>query len=620
MGEQSNLERLIVARRMKNAKRKKKIPPEVIKEQVKDHCTFYRRNWNIYAKHELGIKLFFFQEVAIYLCGVSDVFYMMCSRGLSKTFMAAVIAVIQAMLYPRSEIVLTATTIKTARKMVDEKIKRELCGVFSPKLKWLYEHGLIKFTDNQDEVKIDFLFNGSSIVVLPQQESSRGSRAVMLLFEECRLLKKSMVDSVFVPMRHARVPAYRANIEKYKNDPLLVERAKIIYLTSTRYKHEWFWRQWITTVNNHFGNKRLKYNMFAGDMYTAIEHGFLTQEDIESGKIGMSDMEYRMEYLNEPIGEVEGAFYTLEMFKKNSIIQRGLVPPTYEEYITKYYKGELPWFREKKKDELRVIYVDFAFTDTTNKRKDSDNTVIGCMSGFPNDALDKILRNAEYMETYSGGKKDESILRIRELFYFYDADVLIVDARNGGEDRMIDLTKPFEHEELGLHMNGLGIYKDDEILSYFTTAAKVDNLRKRTVDPNAIPVMIPVYGQDDRNNNYHLAMKTALENGTFRLLIDEIELKNELSEEGIWAMMTPNERMRTSLGHVQLDMMVEEAIKLEQSLKKGFIALNVVGSNKRDRIVATEYANYFFHLQELNMLKKKYTPEVDYSAWNMWGQ
>lgn len=619
MDEKTNLEKLIIARRMKNNKKKKRIPESVYKEQTKDWCTFYRRNWNIYAKHSLGIKLHFFQEVAIYLCGISDVFYMMCSRGLSKTFMAAIIAVIEAMLYPRSEIVLTATTIKTARKMVNEKIRDELCSVFSPKLKWLYDNGFIKFVDNEDEVRIKFLFNDSSITVLPQQESARGSRATMLVFEECRLLKKVMVDSVFIPMRHARVPAYRANNDEYKKDPLLIERAKIIYLTSTRYKYEWFWRQWVITVNNFFGNKKLKYNIFAGDMYVATAHGFMTDEDIEAGKIGMSDMEFRMEYLNEPIGEVEGAFYTLEMFKKNSIIQRGLVPPTYEEYITKYYKGELPWFREKKKDEIRAIYVDFAFTDTVSKTKDSDNTVIGCMSGFPNDTTDKVLRNIEYMETYSGGKKDESILRIRELFFFYDADVLIVDARNGGEDRMIDLTKPFYHEEMGLNMNGFGMYRDDEILSYFTAQAKVENLRKRTVDPNAIPVIIPVYGQDDRNNNYHLAMKAALENGSIRLLIDEIELKNELSEEGLWAMMSPNERMRHSLGHVQLDIMVEEAIKLEQSLKKGFIALNVVGSNKRDRIVATEYANYFFHLLELKMLKKKYTPDVDYSAWDVWG-
>jgi hypothetical protein len=31
------------------------------------------------------------------------------------------------------------------------------------------------------------------------------------------------------------------------------------------------------------------------------------------------------------------------------------------------------------------------------------------------------------METYSGSEKDESLLRIRELFFYYDADVVLVD-------------------------------------------------------------------------------------------------------------------------------------------------------------------------------------------------
>ena len=95
--------------------------------------------------------------------------------------------------------------------------------------------------------------------------------------------------------------------------------------------------------------------------------------------------------------------------------------------MCEYLRGEVHYFRYKLEDELRTIYVDFAFTDTVKKNQVSDNTVIGCMSGYPNEDRDQILRNLEYMETYSGGKKDESILRIRELFYLYEADVLIVD-------------------------------------------------------------------------------------------------------------------------------------------------------------------------------------------------
>ena len=78
--------------------------------------------------------------------------------------------------------------------------------------------------------------------------------------------------------------------------------------------------------------------------------------------------------------------------------------------------------------------------------------------------------------------------------------------------------------------------------------------------------------------------------------------------------------MRELLGHVQTDITVlDEAIKLQQVIKKGFIALVVAGKNKRDRIVATEYANYFFHLKELEMIKKQSSPDWDESDWQLWG-
>lgn len=419
------LEELIFERK-KRMKRKRKLTPDERKRQVRDWCTFYRRNWNIYAKHELGISLKPFQEIMIYLMGISNVFYMMCGRGLSKTFLAALGGFIKCLLYPHSEVVLTATTIKTAKKMVKNKMEDELCDRFSPKLKWMKEQGLIKFKYDTEEIRVDFLFNGSWILILPETDSSRGERANTLIFEECRLLKKNMVDSVFLPMRHARVPSYRLKPE-YAKDPRLVEQAQIIYLTSTRYKHEWFWNAWKVCVNNFFASKRLVYNVFAGDVLTAIYHKFMTQEDYDIAKRESSDIEIRMEYLNEPQGEIEGSFYTLQMFNSNRIIKHAFVPPTTEEYITEYGRGEFPWFREKQEDELRVLYIDFAFTDTVNANATADNTVIGCMSGYPNENKTRYLRNCDYMETYAGSEKDKSLLRIRELFFYYDADVILVD-------------------------------------------------------------------------------------------------------------------------------------------------------------------------------------------------
>ena len=120
------LEELIMERKKRN-KRKRKLTKDERKRQIKDWCTFYRRNWDIYNTERLGINLKLFQRVAIHLLGISDIFFLMCSRGLSKTFMAALAAFDQCLLYPNSHVVLTATTIKTAKKMVTDKMEDELC-------------------------------------------------------------------------------------------------------------------------------------------------------------------------------------------------------------------------------------------------------------------------------------------------------------------------------------------------------------------------------------------------------------------------------------------------------------------------------------------------------------
>ena len=224
--------------------------------------------------------------------------------------------------------------------MVTDKMEDELCGRFSKVLNWMYENKLITFHYRDEEIVVNFHMNDSWIRVLPAIDSSRGERATMLIFEECRLLKKIIVDSVFVPMRSARVPAYRLKSE-YANDKRLVERTKIIYLTSTRYKHEWFWNAWKACVNNFFASTKLVYNIFAGDILTSVYHNFKTQEDVDADKAQMSDLEVRMELYNEPQGEVEGSFYTLEMFNSNRTIKKAFVPPTTEEYVAKYGRGSL---------------------------------------------------------------------------------------------------------------------------------------------------------------------------------------------------------------------------------------------------------------------------------------
>lgn len=166
------------------------------KTRIKQWTTFFRKNWEIYAEERLRIKLRPFQRIMLHLMGISQVFFAVCSRGLAKTFTVGLASVVYCLLYPYGQVVITASTIDQAKKMVDVKIRNELILKLSPVLHYMYDKGLIKIQSSVDRAEVNF-WNGSNILVMPPLDSSRGARANFLVYEECRLLRKGDVDSIF---------------------------------------------------------------------------------------------------------------------------------------------------------------------------------------------------------------------------------------------------------------------------------------------------------------------------------------------------------------------------------------------------------------------------------------
>lgn len=144
-----------------------------------------------------------------------------------------------------------------------------------------------------------------------------------------------------------------------------------------------------------------------------------------------------MEYYNEPQGGVEGSFYSMEKFKKIKL----LVDLFHQQYMTLYSNiivEKNHGLERKRFEEVRAIYVDFGRTILLEEGK---YTVIGCMCGYPNKQRARMIRDNEVYEIKSGGEKKK---QKRELNYSsFVTDVFIYDNRNIGEDRYIDLSKPY---------------------------------------------------------------------------------------------------------------------------------------------------------------------------------
>ena len=183
-------------------------PPDTFlgDEKNADHfiqwTTFFRRNFHRFAMDYLGIKLYLYQIIILYLMGLNSFFVIIASRADAKSFIVALGACIYCILYPNSMVVIASGTKKQAKLLVSEKIEKELMKMSAPLRKEIR-----KVKDNQNEVIVYFK-NGSTITVVAPGDGGRGYRSTVLVREEFRQIKKEDEDSVLSPYQIVRPVPY----------------------------------------------------------------------------------------------------------------------------------------------------------------------------------------------------------------------------------------------------------------------------------------------------------------------------------------------------------------------------------------------------------------------------
>ena len=573
-------------------------------DNIIEWITVWRRNWHIYVDMVLGIKLRRFQMIMIYLMGVSDVFFAICSRGLSKSFIVGLGAICKMNLYPYSEIVITSSTLPQANKMVEDKIRDELIKKLSPYLLYMYDNEYLIITKSDDGYKITNTLNGSILRVLPCLDSSRGVRATLLIYEECRLLKKGIIDSVFEKMAHPRQAKYLEKPE-YASNKRWLEECQSIYITSARFKFEWFWRTFKDCVTGYYTDKKTRYNIFAGDIFMAIANGLKTWGDYRKSKKMSGEMDFLMEDLNTMVGEAEDAFFTIQSFKDNQIIQKCFRPPT----ITQLYMGEDLGNPQKQEDEIRLIISDFAFANTTSREK-NDNTIIVFMSLHWKG--NRFERRLDYIEGFPASDSLGAADRIRGLIWDYDADYYILDLRNGGEVLFNYLTIPKENPERGVNWDcrGLGLADKYQVVPQ----GKIEDLRSRTVDKNYKPCIIPMIGTSELNSIMWVELKKQLSCNNIKFLVSMQDRQTILEDNGEYFNLTSDELANELVPYGQTDELIREAINLKAEFKNDKVKLVEPRSGTKDRAVVLSYGNYIASLIENEWNKQAQAEEFDINS------
>lgn len=572
--------------------------------RVKNWISFFRRNIEIYIEEYLRISLKPFQRVVFHQMGVSDNYTLICSRGLSKSWMVGTFAFAIADLYPRSEVVITSSTVNQANKMA-EKMLNEIIKRNSPVLLYMYEKEYLVKTQNDDGWCFENKLNGSTIKVLPALDSSRGSRATVLIYEERRLIKPNIIHSVFRPMGHPRQAEFLKK-PQYANDPRWLEETRTLSLSSACYTFEPLYKHWQNSVVDMFTHPDTRTNVFAGDIFMSIENGLKTIGDYNKAKRASTEESFRLEDLNEFLGESLDSFFSYESFKTNQVVEHCFRPPTVQDLIV----GNACYSPPRAENEIRLVVADFAWTETKSKTNESDNSIAFCMRGvWRKDHFEKYVDYIERLPTADDA--DGCADRLKELFFLYNADYLVPDARSGGESIVNSLSKPYDGEYSSF-IDVRGLTVADTMQYQVAPRDKLDYYRSKAVDKNGVPCIIPFFGTAALNTSYWRAMKQALERGRVKFLLPMSDKQEQLEDNGEYFKFSSQELAEQLAPYGQTDLLVSESVNLRTEIKNDQIKLEAPRGGHRDRSVTCAMGLLVFDLIENEWQRQDQEEEFDF--------
>lgn len=120
---------------------------------------------------------------------------------------------------------------------------------------------------------------------------------------------------------------------------------------------------------------------------------------------------------------------------------------------------------------------------------------------------------------------------------------------------------------------------------------RLQELADRTVDPEAIPCMIPISATLQFNSDGWIDLNKRLRNQEIEFLMDDLEFQIELEGKSTLKMTTEEKALLIN-GYVQTSLMISEAVGLEQSWNNGLLTLKEPSKLfKKDRIIVVMYFN-----------------------------
>lgn len=396
--------------------------------------TFFRRNLHIFAQDFLGIKLYPYQIIILWIMSVSKLCVIIACRAAAKSLIISIYAVCICILRPHSQVVLCSATKGQSGLIVKDKIKKFLLANYP-----MVAREIEYIKTSQDETYIMFK-NKSQIKVVTGNQNARGNRSTVLIREEFRQIDKYIEDSVMSPFQVNRNEAPYAISGDYANVPNAIDKSVDIYISSSWLDNgHWMW-EIVDQAYKGLLKDDMSSVLLAFDESIVLKHNIKDIDQLRKEKKKQDPLTWRIEFLNERVKENTAAYFTYAMLQQNQRLKKPFYPRNnLDVRVGKKNKYDIP----KQKGEIRVVCCDMAFVEN----KKNDNSIFSCGRLIPDyttykrneDDEDKIISNGyrillPYMEGCQGGDTTKQALRIRQLYEDFNADYIVLDLRNAGRN------------------------------------------------------------------------------------------------------------------------------------------------------------------------------------------
>lgn len=295
-----------------------KIQDNLTEEQAQEWLyRFFKANPTFMMDMMGGVELYPFQHILMNGIMKNDYSMLVASRGIGKTWLAALAVIELALFNPGWKIGVMANSFRQSKgvlKKIEDIIKKPEATLLKACM------GEIRKGNDEWTLPI-----GDSLAIclpLGSGEKLRGFRFNALIIDEFLLFPESVYTEIIIPFLAIPFEAKkRSSIEKIEKqliasgsmkeeDRIHFENNKLIILSSASYKFDYLYKlysQWFDSIINKVGNDTAK-KFIAQLSCEVAPEGLYNKDLIEQGRQSMSDAAYRREFLAQFTEDSSGFF------------------------------------------------------------------------------------------------------------------------------------------------------------------------------------------------------------------------------------------------------------------------------------------------------------------------